>query len=264
MGKSMRYLSGIYSDIGISKKVNQDAALIRKAKTKMGEVFFAVVCDGMGGLEKGELASSTVISEMSKWFEQTFPDLLYHDFNFQAIKNSWLQTVSELNSMICDYGEEHGIYLGTTLAALLLVDDAYYICNIGDSRVYHLKDQIRQMTRDQSFIQQEIDMGRMTEEEALHSDQRNVLLQCIGVGNSVMPDFYTGEYEASSTFLLCSDGFRHVISNQEIWENLQPDILTDEKIIEEKLKWLVELVKSRQEEDNITAVLVQAIREDAC
>lgn len=255
----MRYLSGVYSDIGISKKVNQDAAMIRKAETKMGNVLFAVVCDGMGGLEKGELASSTVISGMSDWFGQVLPDLLYHNFTSEAIKNSWMNVISELNGIICNYGEEKGIYLGTTLTALLLLEDAYYICNVGDSRTYYLNHQIRQMTQDQSFVQQEMDMGRMTEEEALLSEQRNVLLQCIGVGHSVAPDFYIGEYKDSSAFLLCSDGFRHVISSQEIWENLRPDMLNGEKDIEEKIKELVELVKSRQEEDNITAVLIHAI-----
>ncbi|MDE6434722.1 MAG: protein phosphatase 2C domain-containing protein [Lachnospiraceae bacterium] len=252
----MEYLSVICSDIGISKKVNQDAAITLQAATAKGNVLMAVVCDGMGGLSKGEIASSTVITEMQEWFEDVFPDLLYRNFTFDAIKNSWMDVMDELNERIRIYGEHLRINLGTTLTALLLVDDAYYICNIGDSRVYYLKDGIRQMTRDQSFVQQEIDVGRMTEEEAAHSDKRSVLLQCIGVGESVIPDFYSGEYSGASAFLLCSDGFRHVISNDEIWNCLDLEGLREECQMEEKVRYLIDVVKNRGEEDNITAVLV--------
>lgn len=255
----MKYITGMCSDIGIRKKVNQDAAMVCQAETAKGNVLFAVVCDGMGGLEKGELASSTVIAGLSEWFEKDFSNLLYHNFTSEAIKNSLSDVLLELNHKIGRYGEIQGINLGTTMTALLLINDAYYICNIGDSRIYYLNNQIKQITRDQSYIQQEIDMGRMTEEEALYSNQRNVLLQCIGVGDSLMPDFYIGEYKEPSAFLLCSDGFRHMITSQEMLEKLCLEQLKNEKDIEEKLKELVELIKYRKEEDNITAVLVYAM-----
>lgn len=260
----MKCLTGMCSDIGITKKVNQDAALIRQAKTNKGNVLFAVVCDGMGGLEKGELASSTVIKGMSDWFEEKLPHLLYHNFTSEKIKNSWTDVLLELNDRISQYGNTQSIQLGTTMTALLLVEDAYYICNVGDSRVYHLSDEIRQMTRDQSYIQQEIDMGRMTEEEALHSSRRNMLLQCVGAGDYLLPDFYIGEYKENSAFLLCSDGFRHVITNQELWDVLRPDKLMGKQDIEEKIKKLIELVKTRQEKDNITAILIHTLKEDIC
>lgn len=264
VGKRMKYLTGMCSDIGIIKKVNQDAALVRQAETSRGDILFAVVCDGMGGLEKGELASSTVIAGMSDWFEQKFPHLLYHNFTSEQIKKSWIDELIELDNRISEYGKKQRIDLGTTITALLLVEDAYYICNVGDSRIYYLNDQIRQMTRDQSYVQQEIDMGRMTEEEALYSSQRNMLLQCVGAGTYLMPDFYFGEYKGNSAFLLCTDGFRHVITDQEIWDELRPDRLAGEQDIEARIRRLVELVKVRQEKDNITAVLIHAMEEDIC
>lgn len=255
----MKFVSSICSDIGNIKKVNQDAALVRQAEIERGTVLFAVVCDGMGGLQKGELASSTVILRMSDWFEKSFPELLYQNFTPAAIKESLMQLFGQLDSQISAYGNAHGIKLGTTMTALLLVDDAYYICNIGDSRIYYLDNEIRQMTKDQSYIQREIDMGRMTEEEALLSDQRNVLLQCIGAGKGVVPDFLIGEYQPSTAFLLCSDGFRHVISNQEMLNELYPEDLGDESDIEQKLRRLTDVVKLRYEDDNITAILIHAI-----
>ena len=252
----MEYLSTICTDIGITKKVNQDAAIVLQADTEKGNVLFAIVCDGMGGLQKGELASSTVIAGMEKWFEEVFPSLLYQNFTFEALKNSWLNVILELNDRIRVYGEGLHINLGTTLTMLLLVDDAYYICNIGDSRIYYLKDGVHQLTRDQSYIQQEIDMGRMTEEEASRSNQRSVLLQCIGVAERVVPDFYCGEYTGSSAFVLCSDGFRHVISNDEMWNCLNPTQLVGEEQMKQNVLYLIDVIKVRGEEDNITAVLV--------
>lgn len=252
----MEYLSTICSDIGICKKVNQDAALVLEASTEKGNVLFAVVCDGMGGLQKGELASATVVTEMGEWFENVFPGLLYQNFTFQAIKESWLNVILELNDRIRTHGEQLHINLGTTLTALLLVDDAYYICNVGDSRIYYLKDGVHQLTRDQSYVQQEIDMGRMTQEEAVRSNQRNVLLQCIGVGESVVPDFYSGDYANCSAFVLCSDGFRHVISDEEMWNCFNPNILGDETHMEQNIRYLIDVVKNRGEEDNITATLI--------
>lgn len=255
-GNCMEYISEIYSDIGIVKKVNQDAALVRRAETDYGTVLFAVICDGMGGLQKGELASSTAVSEMSDWFEQTVPELVYGGAAPTAIKQSFTKVCRSLNDRIRRYGESKGIQLGTTMAALLLIKDAYYICNIGDSRIYYLNKQIRQMTRDQSYIQQEMDMGRMTEAEARRSAQRNVLLQCIGVSETVTPDFYIGEFSPDCAFLLCTDGFVHVQSAEEMLKCLKPDLLGDEADIRERLRNLTETVKSRKEEDNITSVLI--------
>ena len=83
-------------------------------------------------------------------------------------------------------------------------------------------------------------------------------MQCIGVGE-VSPDFYVGEYEKESVFLLCSDGFRHVLSNEEIFNALNPNELMDQKDIQQRLKNLTEMVKQRKEEDNITSVLVYAM-----
>ncbi|MCM1159245.1 MAG: protein phosphatase 2C domain-containing protein [Bacteroidales bacterium] len=260
----MKCISGIYSDVGIEKKVNQDAALVRQAATKRGKVLFAVVCDGMGGLEQGEVASATVIAGMSDWFEQVFPKMLGHDFAPEIIEKSLREEIKRLNNCINIYGREKGISLGTTLVSLLLIGDYYYVCNVGDSRIYYLKDGIEQMTHDQSYIQKEIDLGRITVEEAENSPKRNMLLQCIGASTEVVPDFYRGEYRKPASFLLCSDGFRHVITSQEMWEAFRPELLDGEDSIKERIRKLIETAKRRQERDNITAVLVCTKEEKPC
>ena len=255
----MEYVSSICSDIGIRKKMNQDAALVCQARTEKGNILFAVVCDGMGGLEKGELASSTVVDWMSDWFQNRFPHILYHNFGGESLKNSWIREIAELNKMIYAYGKRQNIRLGTTLTMLLLVEDNYYICNVGDSRIYYLENQIQLLTHDQSYVQWEVDMGRMTRQEALKSKRKNILLQCIGAGIAVEPDFYKGTYGSNTSFVLCSDGFWNGTAKEEMWSMLRPDKLKGQKDMEKKIQKLVEVVKDRKEEDNITVTLIHAL-----
>ena len=91
--------------------------------------------------------------------------------------------------------------------------------------------------------------------------QRNVLLQCVGASDSVTPDFFTGDAMENTVFMLCSDGFRHVITEQEIYEKLNPYVLTDERQMRDNAAWLTELNKQRMEVDNISAALVKICQE---
>ena len=99
----------------------------------------------------------------------------------------------------------------------------------------------------------------MTYEEAMNSPQRNVLLQCIGASNFIEPDFYTGQVSSNQSFMLCSDGFRHLISDAEIYDNMNPNILSDENTMTDRCVYLTELNKSRMERDNITVLLVKTL-----
>lgn len=85
----MRYLIAAHTDVGIKKKTNQDSYMIKEAQTKMGRIFFGVLCDGMGGLSNGELASATVIRAMEQWFETDFPQLLVHGIHTKENKRAY-------------------------------------------------------------------------------------------------------------------------------------------------------------------------------
>lgn len=261
----MRYLIAAHTDVGIKKKTNQDSYMVKEAKTKLGRVFIGVLCDGMGGLSKGELASATVICAMEQWFEKDFPQILMRSSDveevLEQVKNEWNQIVNDLNLQLARYVEKTGARMGTTIVALILIGNVYFIMNVGDSRVYALTKQVYQLTKDQSLIQQQIDLGRVRPEEAERHPQRNVLLQCIGASEEVIPDFYMGDVFSGNVFLLCSDGFRHEISNQELFLQLNPSGLTTEEIMKERLVYLTELVKSRMEMDNISAVVIKAMQE---
>ncbi|MBS6395817.1 MAG: serine/threonine-protein phosphatase [Clostridiales bacterium] len=255
----MKFLTAAYSDVGIRKKTNQDALMVKIADTDYGEVCFAVVCDGMGGLSRGELASATLIRLLSKWFEQEFPELLYGGISPEYLRRNWEQLIYETNYRIGSYSSQNQVRLGTTVAALLLTGNMYYIINVGDSRVYGLSDRVYQLTKDQTVVQREIDLGNLRPEDAERDPRRNVLLQCVGASSVIDPEFVFGEVGSGSNFLLCSDGFRHVVSNEEIYAKLGPAAAGSEQEMEENLRYIVELDKHRREEDNISGVLIHVM-----
>ena len=146
--------------------------------------------------------------------------------------------------------------------AFLILGDKYYVMNVGDSRAYMLSDAIYQLTKDQTYVQYEMDMGHMTWEQAQTHPQRNVLLQCIGASEVIKPDYFVGDVEPDMTFILCSDGFRHVISPDEIYEKLRPDILDNEEVMLQNARDLVEMNKSRKEVDNISVAVIRTCREE--
>lgn len=257
----MDFMIAAHSDVGIKKHANQDALLIKTAQTNLGKVCLCVVCDGMGGLSNGELASATVIREMERWFEQQFPQNLQKGFDSEKMRLEWDNIVLEQNKKLAQYASARGLRMGTTVTALLIAGNKYYIMNVGDSRAYMLTDRVTLLTKDQTFVQYEIDNGRMTLEEAAVHPQRNVLLQCVGASDSVIPDFFSGEACADTVFMLCSDGFRHVISDDEIYEKLNPYALSSEQAMKENAVWLTELNKQRREPDNISVALVRTCQE---
>lgn len=255
----MKYMSAVHSDIGIKKSKNQDSMCLKIASIPSGEVALMVVCDGMGGLKKGELASATVIRTMSQWFENNLPNILKNGFSSQQVKEEWEKIIKENNEIINDYGESYRIQLGTTITSLLIVGDEYVIGQVGDSRAYKLSDKIEQITEDQTVVQRDINLGILTEEEGRKDPRQNVLLQCIGASRVVEPVFQEGKITSGQEILLCSDGFRHLVEDDEIFAKLSPELMLDEKEMKNGLIELVELNKSRKEKDNITAMLIKAI-----
>lgn len=255
----MKFITASHSDIGIKKKTNQDSLMIKVADTDYGEVCFAAVCDGMGGLSRGELASATLIRLFANWFEREFPEILYQGISPEYLRRNWEQLIYETNYRLGSYSNQNRVRLGTTVVALLISGNMYYAINVGDSRIYELTDRIYRLTKDQTVVQREIDLGNLTPEEAEKDPRRNILLQCVGASNVIDPEFIFGEVNNGSHFLLCSDGFRHVISKEEIHEKLGPGAARTEREMTENLKYLVELDKYRREEDNISAVLIRTV-----
>ncbi len=252
----MRFMATADTDIGISKSTNQDSVLIKHAATEMGEILLAVICDGMGGLSKGELASATVIRAFSKWFDEELPYEL-ETLDMQILGAKWTLLLKELNIQIQEYSNARKIDgVGTTFSGILFIGDQYMIGHVGDTRIYHIGSNLTQLTTDQTFIAREVSRGTMTPEEAKTDKRRNLLLQCIGASLQVEPQIIYGKTEKGA-YMLCSDGFRHEITEAEIYESLNPINLMNKEAMHNNAKYLIEQVKRRDERDNISVALVR-------
>ena len=253
----MEFIVTANTDIGITKDTNQDGLSVKVIKTPQGKMAFAILCDGMGGLSKGEVASTTLISAFNEWVFNELPVLCKAPIDDSVIRNQWEDIVVKQNNIIKAYGAKQGIRLGTTIVVMLITQTRYYILNIGDSRAYEIFDTLHQLTEDQTFVAREIKLGHMTVEEAQTDSRRNVLLQCVGASDEIYPDMFFGETKKDAVYMLCSDGFRHEISPDEIYEKFQPNVLTDDAIMNENSKKLIELNKERAERDNISVALIR-------
>lgn len=253
----MNFIISANSDIGTTKSTNQDSLSVLFLNTAGGRMAFAVLCDGMGGLAKGEVASASVVKAFRTWVEKELPKLCGQPLEDAVIRSQWEQIITEQNLAIKNYGARHGVRLGTTVVAMLLTQHRYYILNVGDSRAYVLTDEIRQLTSDQTLVAREVEMGRLTPEEAEYDSRRSVLLQCVGASEEVCPDMFFGDVSTDAVYLLCSDGFRHEIRPEEIFEMLQPGVLFDEYAMQRNSQYLVEQNKQRGERDNISVALVR-------
>lgn len=249
----------MHTDIGIRKETNQDSICVKEAQTDRGDVLLAIICDGMGGLEKGEIASSTIISAFSKWFEEILPYLLVKDNVVDKVIYYWDRLIKEQNQNIAEYGRKNHIQLGsTTTVMLFLCNSTYLIGHVGDSRAYKITDDnIEILTEDQTLVAREVKMGRLTPDEAKMDPRRNVLLQCIGASKIVEPSFYKGIYSNEECYMLCSDGFRHFVSSEEIKEAFAPSNNNDENEMKGNIVRLINLNKERQETDNISSILIK-------
>lgn len=258
----MNFYVAAKSDIGKVKKVNQDSYCIKSAATAIGNLVMAVVCDGMGGLEQGEVASASVVMAFQTWFETCLPQLIAH-FHIEQVKRQWSSLVEQENRKILKYGEQQNIKLGTTLTAILLVDEYMLLsCHVGDSRLYRIGQEAEVLTADHTWVAREIKQQRMTEEEAQNHPNRNMLLQCIGVLEHVEPDYSVHRICPEEVYMLCTDGFRHNITKEELQCLLAPKYLAGEKQIQQRLGELIEMNKSRGEKDNITAIVVKTAQSE--
>lgn len=253
----MNFLISATTDIGTTKSANQDSLSVKIINTEQGRMAFAILCDGMGGLDKGEVASASVIHAFDKWVREELPTLCNGPIEDYVLRAQWEKIITEQNNTIKLYGARQGVRLGTTAVVMLITENRYYILNVGDSRAYEISDNIYQLTTDQTFIAREIALGNMTEEQALQDERRNVLLQCIGASDMVYPEMFFGDTKDNAVYMLCSDGFRHEITPQEIFEKFQPAALMDNNMMSVNATALIELNKAREERDNISVAIVR-------
>lgn len=253
----MNFIVSAATDIGLTKSTNQDSYSVRVFSTKQGKVVLAVLCDGMGGLSKGEVASASLVNAFCKWADEKLPLLCENEIKDSDIRADWVGIATAYNEKLKAYAKSCGTNMGTTLTAMLLTGKRYYIMNVGDTRAYEIGASVRILTKDQTVVAREVELGHLTLEEAEKDSRRSVLLQCIGASDDVYPDMFFGESKLGAVYMLCSDGFRHEITEEEIHQYLNPNAMVDADGMKRNMDALIELNKQRQERDNISVVSIR-------
>ena len=228
------------TDVGKQKSTNEDAV----ETASFGSAHLLVVADGMGGHAAGDVASelaTTTISEVvSEAIEAGRSD--YEDILAEAIASANDAIVKEADEAAAQRS------MGTTVVAAIIENNEAVIANVGDSRAYSVGDTLTQITVDQSFVQELIDQGEITPEEAKTHPQRNVVSQALGTDETAAPDFYTHQIEEH--ILLCSDGLTEEVSEESILT-----ILSESEEIATAVTRLIQLANHNGGSDNISVIL---------
>lgn len=216
-----------------------------------------VVCDGMGGLTKGEIASKAVIDAFHNWFKNEFSVINKTDDIMDFLINQWSFLITNENNNLIKLSETSGEQMGTTLSVLLIFNGEYYVAQVGDSRIYHCSDNnIVQVTNDHSYVMDMVNKGLMTENEARISKKRNILTRCIGVQKESKVDFFNGTVKSGDCFLISSDGFHGGTTIEEIKQIMLEINFRKHHQIEKRLNQYIDFRKNSGEKDNITAIVV--------
>ncbi len=255
----MQILSWGASDVGQTRKVNEDAFLL------VPDVGLVAVADGMGGFQRGDVASQlacNVVREHVLAHRDTV-DAYRRNPNdaargaVKAMLETGIQKACEevYEAAIAITGE--GGRIGTTFDALLVVGTTAFIAHVGDGRIYLQRgSEVHQLTEDHSLIQQQIKDGTLTQEEARKARFKNVITRALGVFPSVMVDTLHFELDLGDRLLICSDGMYRYVGLRELGFTMAGDVG------DRTAGGLVELANSRGGRDNITVVLCLAAAED--
>ena len=243
------------SDKGTIRDENQDCC----AACKIAEnAHLFIVCDGMGGISGGKIASTTVCTEfeaqmrlrLSRFKGDSLPKRAHKDIP-RYLEDSLSHANKVLHNMAANDSDHRG--MGTTLVALFVIDNKGYVINVGDSRAYFYSGgSFLQITKDHSYVQFLVDSGKISEDEAEHHPQKNVITRSVGVKDNVEPDMFEFEFVDGDCILLCTDGLSGFVDTDRMLRCFEK--FND---IEARVKYLVDLAKKNNSSDNITALIVE-------
>lgn len=237
------------TDTGLVRQENQDAYHVKS----VADYTVAVVCDGMGGTNGGQIASSIGV----KVFTDEMEKALQKGMAAEQIRQAMNYSISLVNDAIRREADSNPEIrrMGTTLVAAVGRDDLAVVCNIGDSRAYRIsRDGIHQITKDHSLVEDMVAHGELTPNEARHHPNRNLITRALGPDAVAQPDGFTVTWRKGEFILLCSDGLVNTVTDQEILFEI---IHSDE--LDGCLDRLLTISKGRGAPDNVTAVLLMNI-----
>lgn len=239
------------SSIGRIRKRNQDFVRVFKNKS---DVTLAIVCDGMGGHQGGDVASTMAVSHLGHNFIST-------DFTEAKIARKWLEVqLNAENETILKTADRFPDLngMGTTVVLAFAFENEALIAHLGDSRAYSYADgKFLQLTQDHSLVNELVKMGQITKEQAKHHPQKNIITQALGVSSTIDPEFADLSLSEETIILLCTDGLTNSLSDPQI----QQILATKDLSLKDRCNKLINEANRLGGGDNITVCLIW-IREE--
>ncbi len=237
------------TDIGRKRKINQDC--IFSCEVPLGNLpNLFVVADGMGGHNAGDYASAYTVKAIER-------EVMIND-SMEPIKII-KDAIACANDDIYRKAEAEKDYqgMGTTVVVATIIDDIMYVANVGDSRLYVVNDDIRQITKDHSLVEEMIRMGEIDREAARSHPDKNIITRAIGVSPSVEADFFEVDLKKGDHILMCSDGLTNMVEDDDICMIVKAgrDVV---QIVEE----LIRVANHNGGKDNIAVVIVEPFADE--
>ena len=234
------------TDVGLRRHENQDTFAVER----LGAQTVAVVCDGMGGAEGGQIASALAVET----FMSELRALLREDMTVEQLRELASFCVAKANTAVYQRSLEdedcHG--MGTTLVSAVAGERGTVVCNVGDSRAYLIRGGgITRITHDHSVVQTLVESGNITAEEARTHPNRNLITRALGTEESTRCDAFEVPLSRGDKLLLCTDGLVITATGEEICR-----AVCTGKSAEESLSGLIALAKAQGAPDNVTVVLI--------
>lgn len=236
------------TDVGLLRHENQDTFAIERGAGD-GQLI-AVVCDGMGGENCGQVASRLAV----RAFMEEMRTVLREGMSIEQLRQAASYCVSRANAAVNGRAAEDAACrgMGTTLVSAVTSGSTVVVCNIGDSRAYRIgAGKIERVTRDHSVVERLIESGNITAEQARTHPNRNLITRALGPESSIVCDVFDLTLDHGERLLLCSDGLVVTVRDEEMLA-----AVTDASAPEESLERLLALSRERGAPDNVTAVLL--------
>lgn len=231
------------TDVGKTRQMNQDCIFSSQQPVgKLDNLF--IVADGMGGHKAGDTASRYTVETVVKVIEEAA------DNSVIAILN---RAIGEANRRLMEKAHESEDYygMGTTLVVATIHQNMLSVANVGDSRLYVVNEEIRQITRDHSLVEEMVSMGEIERSEARTHTSKNIITRAIGGKSGVMADFFEVRVNAGDKFLMCSDGLSNMIEDDALMR------VVHGHSCEEAARLLVDMANGNGGKDNISVIIIE-------
>lgn len=234
------------TDVGRRRAVNQDYVYTcEKPIGNLPNLF--LVADGMGGHKAGDYASKYTVETMCRVIERSL------EKNPEVILRQAIEAANEhIRQKALEDVNLEG--MGTTIVAATCLDDRLQVANVGDSRLYIVNKDIRQITHDHSLVEEMVRMGGIDRETARNHPDKNIITRAIGAGDKVDIDFFTVRLKEDDTILMCTDGLSNMLEDEEILM-----IIKGQRDLVEKAETLVREANNRGGRDNISVVVIEPL-----